>query len=105
MYLGPSAIVVGPSTPWLPPSTATRAAMSEADWERRFRRCTATVLHVKNSSNYRICQQEVFLDDSPFDPADRRIGKRAWEKSIQLWQRALEQTAQVLETMPPRSHD
>ena len=78
-----------------------RAPMSEADWERRLRKRHAAVAHVKSTSDYRICEREDLLVNPPFEPGDRTVSKRKWERNIQRWRRALQQAADALATMPP----
>ena len=74
--------------------------MSEADWERRLRKRLAAVAHVKSTSDYRICEREDLLLDLRFEPENREVSKRTWERSIQVWREALHQMADALATMP-----
>ena len=75
--------------------------MSEADWARRLRKRLAAVAHVKSTSDYRTCEREDLLLDPPFEPENREVSKRMWERSIMLWRETLQRMAGVLATMPP----
>ena len=54
-------------------------------WERRLRKRTAAVEHIRRTKEY---SSATTRPPTP-DPTDMRVSKRAWEKSMQYWRSEL----------------
>jgi hypothetical protein len=66
---------------------------SDEVWARRHTKRWNAVHHVLKSDDYKECVRMGYVIAAP-DPEDRRVSKRAWERSVQDWRKALKALAQ-----------